>query len=78
MIWLLPPNIRRPLVLVFCRDNRGQYFKKSLYKTARVTYGDLSFRLEDFTKICEDHYVAFPGQEKELEEYLMGVDEEQR
>ncbi len=57
-------------VLVVCKDGQGRYSTKSLHKSARVTCGGLTFRLEDFAKICEDHYVALPGQEKELEKYL--------
>ncbi len=65
-------------VVVVCRDSQGQYHKKSLHKSEMVTCGDLSFRLEDFAKICDDHYVALPGQEKELEAYLKQADEPQR
>ncbi len=74
-----PPEIEKPFaaikqhdtrVVVICRDSQGQYFKKSLHKSELVTCGDLTFRLEDFARICEDHYVALPGQEKEFEEYL--------
>ncbi len=57
-------------VVVVCRDSQGQYSTKSLHKSARVTCGDLTFRLEDYGKICEDHYVALPGQEKEFEAFL--------
>jgi hypothetical protein len=60
-------------VVVVCRDSQGQYSKRSLHKSERVTCGDLTFRLEDFAQICEDHYVALPGQERELEEYLKTV-----
>jgi len=74
-----PPENEKPFaaikqhdtrVLVVCRDSQGQYLKKSLHKSERITCGDLTFRLEDYAKICEDHYVALPGQEKELERYL--------
>lgn len=57
-------------VVVVCRGSQGQYYTKSLHKSESVTCGDLTFRLEDFAKICDDHYVALPGQEKELEAYL--------
>ncbi len=57
-------------VVVVCKGSQGQYYTKSLHKSERVTCDNLTFRLEDFGKICEDHYVAFPGQEKELEKYL--------
>lgn len=63
-------------VVVVCKDSQGQYHKKSLHKSERVTCGDLTFRLEDFAKICDDRYVAFPGQERELEEYLKALNEQ--
>ncbi len=63
-------------VVVVCRDGQGQYSKKSLHKSERVTCGDLTFRLEDYAKICEDHYVALPGHERDLEEYLTKVAEQ--
>ncbi|MCX5888633.1 MAG: hypothetical protein NTY36_04185 [Deltaproteobacteria bacterium] len=65
-------------VVVVCRDSQGQYYKKSLHKSEKVTCGDLSFRLEDYAKICDDHYVALPGQEKELEAYLQKAGEPKR
>ena len=66
-------------VVVVCRGSQGQYYKKSLHKSESVTCGDATFRLEDFAKIREtDRYVAFPGYEKELEEYLKTVKEENR
>lgn len=65
-------------VVVVCRGTQGQYYKKSLHKSERVTCGELTLRLEDFAKICDDRYVAFPGQEKELEEYLKYADEQRR
>ena len=66
-------------VVVVCRGSQGQYYKKSLHKSASVTCGDFTFRLEDFANIGEnDRYVAFPGQEKELAEYLKVVNEERR
>ena len=66
-------------VVVVCKGSQGQYYKKSLHKSESVTCGDLTFRLEDFAKISEtDRYVAFPGYEKELEEYLKVMNEEKR
>ena len=66
-------------VVVVCRGSQGQYYKKSLHKSESVTCGDLTFRLEDFAKICEmTVMLPFPGQEKELEEYLKQADEQKR
>jgi hypothetical protein len=66
-------------VVVVCRGSQGQYYQKSLHKSASVTCGELTFRLEDFANIGEKgHYVAFPGQEKELEAYLKKADEPKR
>ena len=66
-------------VVVVCKGSQGHYYKKSLHKSESVTCGDATFRLEDFAKISEtDRYVAFPGQEKELEAYLKQADEPQR
>jgi hypothetical protein len=65
-------------VVVVCRDSQGHYYKKSLHKSESVTCGDSTFRLEDFAKIGENQYVAFPGQEKELEAFLKQADAPQR
>jgi hypothetical protein len=66
-------------VLVICKDSRGAFYKKSLHKSESVTCGDTTFKLEDFSRIGEnDCYVAFPGQEKELELYLKLVQEQQK
>jgi len=66
-------------VVVVCKGSQGQYYKKSLHKSESVTCGESTFKLEDFAKVGEtDHYVAFPGQEKELEEYLKVMNEEKR
>jgi len=66
-------------VVVVCKGSQGHYYKKSLHKSESVTCGDVTFRLEDFANIGEkDHYVAFPGHEKELAEYLNVMNEEKR
>ncbi len=82
-----PPEMETPVaaikhhdtrVVVICKTGPGQYSKKSLHKSESVTCGAVTVRLEDFAKACEDRYVAFPGREKELEEYLKVAAEEKR
>jgi len=59
-------------VFILCKDSRGEYYEKSLHKSAQVICGEKIFNLENFATICkEDCYIAFPGQEKELENYLI-------
>jgi hypothetical protein len=58
-------------VFILCKDKQGQYFEKSFHKSEQVICGGKTFKLEDFVTICKtDCYIAFPGQEKELENYL--------
>ena len=66
-------------VVVLCKNKKGQYLEKSLHKSESVTCGDSTFKLEDFGKVTvTDHYIAFPGQEKELENYLTEAKEPKR
>jgi hypothetical protein len=58
-------------VFILCKDSQGEYYEKSLHKSAQVICGGKTFKLKDYTSICKtDCYIAFPGQEKELEKYL--------
>ena len=58
-------------VFILCKGSRGEYYENSFHKSAQVICGGKTFNLEDFTTICKpDCYIAFPGQEKELENYL--------
>ena len=58
-------------VIIVCKDGNGQYSEKSLHISQSVTCGGSTFKLEDFTKLqTADRYVAFPGQENELNRYL--------
>ncbi len=58
-------------VFILCKDSRGEYSERSLHKSAQVICGGKTFKLEDFVNICKtDCYIAFPGREKELEDYL--------
>jgi hypothetical protein len=61
-------------VFILCKDCQGKYYEKSLHKSAEVTCGGKTYRLEDFAPICRDDcYIAFPGQERELEKYLKKI-----
>ncbi len=58
-------------VSILCKDNQREYYEKSLHKSAEVTCGGKTFKMEDLANICKgDCYIAFPGQERELEKYL--------
>ena len=58
-------------LFILCKDSEGQYYEKSLHKSAQVVCAGKTFKMEDFAMICKsDCYVAFPGQEVELENYL--------
>jgi hypothetical protein len=61
-------------VVIVCKKSNGQYLEKSLHISQSVTCGGSTFKLEDFAKTkAEDRYIAFPGQEKELNKYLKKV-----
>ncbi|MGO9622021.1 MAG: hypothetical protein ACLPT6_11525 [Desulfobaccales bacterium] len=61
-------------MLVVCKDNPGHYSEKSLNNSESITCGDVTYKMEDYAKICKrDCYIALPGKEKELEEYLNKV-----
>jgi hypothetical protein len=58
-------------VFILCEDSRGNFYEKSLHKSGHVICGRKTFNLKDFAKACKRNcYIAFPGQEKELEKYL--------
>jgi hypothetical protein len=58
-------------VFIVCKDSNGQYLEKSLHITQSITCGKSTFKLEDFVKLKKaDQYIAFPGQENELKNYL--------
>jgi hypothetical protein len=64
---------------VLCEDSRGVYHEKSLHKSAEVTCGGKTFKMEDYENICkEDCYIAFPGQERELEKYLKKIGQQRK
>ena len=58
-------------VVIVCKDSNGQFSEKSLHISQSVTCGGSTYKLEDFAKLqMADRYVAFPGQENELNRYL--------
>ena len=58
-------------VFIICKDIRGHFIEKSLHISASVRCGKKTFRLADFAAVgSRERYIAFPGQEKELERYL--------
>jgi len=58
-------------VFILCKDRRGKYYEKSLHISDQVNCGGKTLKLEDVVNICKaDCYIAFPGQEKELENYI--------
>lgn len=64
-------------IIIVCKDSQGHYYEKSLHQSELVTCGKATFRCEDLAKLGEkDRYIAFPGQEKELRNYLKGKGEE--
>jgi hypothetical protein len=66
-------------VFILCKDSQGKYYEKSLHKSADVICGGKTFKMEDFANICkEDCYIAFPGQEKELEKYLKKIRQQKK
>jgi hypothetical protein len=58
-------------IFILCKDSHGEYYVKSLHNSCRVICGKRTLNLEDFATHCKnDCYIAFPGQEKELQIYL--------
>jgi hypothetical protein len=56
---------------ILCKNSRGEYYEKSLHRSDQITCEGKTFQLEDFATICKtDCYIAFPGKEKELNNYL--------
>ncbi len=61
-------------MLVVCKDSQGHYSEKSLNNSESITCGDVTYKMDDYAKVCKrDCYIALPGKEKELEEYLNKV-----
>jgi hypothetical protein len=59
-------------VFILFKDSRGDYHEKSFHESAEVICGGTKFKMKDFKRICKtDCYIAFPGQEKEIERYLI-------
>jgi hypothetical protein len=63
-------------VIIICKDANGQYSEKSLHISQNVTCGGSTFKLKDFARLHNsDQYVAFPGQQEELQKYLTKIKE---
>jgi hypothetical protein len=64
-------------VIIVCQDSQGHYYEKSLHHSESVVCGKTTFRCEDLARMGEqDCYIAFPGQEGELQKYLQGKREQ--
>jgi hypothetical protein len=40
-------------VFLLCKDSRGEYYEKSLHKSAQVTCGGKTFKIEEFATSCK-------------------------
>ena len=66
-------------VFVICKNSNGQYLEKSLHISQSVTCGSSTFKLEDIVRLkTANQYIAFPGQENELRNYLTKIEQQQR
>jgi hypothetical protein len=64
-------------VTLVCKDSQGQYVEKSLHKSEIVKCGEQEYRLDDFIELrTTGNYLAFPGHERELIDYLRTVKKE--
>jgi hypothetical protein len=61
-------------VTIICINSKGRYLEKSLHKSEIVTCGEQKYKLDDFKELgTTGNYIAFPGHETELKNYLKKV-----